>query len=185
MDNVQNCDSYINIPSSQTYRAYSFLLFVVYVVFFCLCCNIYTVMGPAALCLFATSSDCSGGWSQRTLNHLVSMYCYGVPKATGLQKSSVFLETRVLGRQSDNISAAECVCVTWRWESTVRTGIALHLVLGSIPERNESLCDRSSCLLGGWGVHYWGSLFYVPSKSSVICHLTHPTLRNEEASGRY
>jgi tRNA C32,U32 (ribose-2'-O)-methylase TrmJ len=23
MDNVQNCDSYINIPSSQTYRSYS------------------------------------------------------------------------------------------------------------------------------------------------------------------
>jgi hypothetical protein len=26
MDNIQNCDSYINIPSSQTYRAYVLIL---------------------------------------------------------------------------------------------------------------------------------------------------------------
>jgi hypothetical protein len=26
MDNVQNCDSYINIPSSQTYRSYSYYI---------------------------------------------------------------------------------------------------------------------------------------------------------------
>jgi hypothetical protein len=25
MDNVQNCDSYINIPSSQTYESYDFI----------------------------------------------------------------------------------------------------------------------------------------------------------------
>jgi hypothetical protein len=25
MDNVQNCDSYVNIPSSQTYRPYEYL----------------------------------------------------------------------------------------------------------------------------------------------------------------
>jgi hypothetical protein len=29
MDNVQNCDSYINVPSSQTYRSYFIhLLFI-------------------------------------------------------------------------------------------------------------------------------------------------------------
>jgi hypothetical protein len=27
MDNVQNCDSYINIPSSQTYRSYIVFIF--------------------------------------------------------------------------------------------------------------------------------------------------------------
>jgi hypothetical protein len=32
MDNVQNCDSYINIPSSQTYRTY----------FFC-CCSLISI----------------------------------------------------------------------------------------------------------------------------------------------
>jgi hypothetical protein len=30
MDSVQNCDSYINIPSSQTYRFYGYVYFNLY-----------------------------------------------------------------------------------------------------------------------------------------------------------
>jgi hypothetical protein len=31
MDNVQNCDSYINIPSSQTYRSLAFNVLVLHI----------------------------------------------------------------------------------------------------------------------------------------------------------